>query len=195
MHQVCVLFMCVFWLSASPASCAEKLDGNWNIRIKVGHVGEGLRMVVLQIKEANGKFDVRMSKLNGKLDDVDEVAYKSGMLTVVQGAYEYTLKFEGNAVTGKVVSPAGYQDITGVRQESVRLMGDEGLPLHREWLGKIDKRDGQFVLVTRNYDLSFNNAADFQNDLEAVVGKEVNLVGWWVKTKIKIDKFEAIVPK
>ena len=195
MRRVCALLIITLWLSASPASGAEKLDGNWNIKIKVGHVGEGLRMVVLQIKEANGKFDVRMSKLNGKLDDVDEVAYKNGLLTIAQGAYEYTLKFEGNAVTGKVVSPAGNQDITGVRQESVRLMGDEGLPLHREWLGKIDKRDGLFLLVTRNYDLSFNNAADFQKDLEAVVGKEVNLVGWWVKTKIKIEKFEARVPK
>lgn len=195
MRRVCALLIITLWLSASPASGAEKLDGNWNIKIKVGHVGEGLRMVVLQIKEANGKFDVRMSKLNGKLDDVDEVAYKNGLLTIAQGAYEYTLKFEGNAVTGKVVSPAGNQDITGVRQESVRLMGDEGLPLHREWLGKIDKRDGLFLLVTRNYDLSFNNAADFQKDLEAAVGKEVNLVGWWVKTKIKIEKFEARVPK
>ena len=195
MRRVCALLIITLWLTASPASGAEKLDGNWNIKIKVGHVGEGLRMVVLQIKEANGKFDVRMSKLNGKLDDVDEVAYKNGMLTIAQGAYEYTLKFDGDTVKGKVTSPAGNQEITGVRQASVRLMGDEGEPLHREWRGKIDKRDGQFLLVAQNYDLSFNNASDFQADLEAAVGKEVTLVGWWVKTKIKIEKFEARVPK
>lgn len=195
MYRVLWIMTTAFFLSVLPASGAEKPAGNWNLKIKVGHVGEGIRMVVLQIRETNGKFDITMSKLNGKLDDVDDVSYKNGLMTIAQGAYTYMLKFEGDALKGKVVSPAGEQDVTGVRQESIRLMGDETAPLHRAWRGRIEQRDGEYLLVTRSYELWFNNAGDFKADLEQNAGKDVNLSGWWMKTKIRIEKMDPVTPR
>jgi hypothetical protein len=180
-----------------PAWAADWPVGNWNIKVKVGHVGEGIRMVVLHIKETDGKPEVKMSKLNGQLDDVDEVAYENGILTVVQGSYEYTLTFEGDAVKGKVVSPAGEQEVTGKRQASIRLQGDETEPLRRSWRGKIERRDDQpFIKTGQGYELFFSNAEEFKDDLAKYAGKDttVTLTGWWIKTKIKIQSVEPVAP-
>ncbi|MBM3264065.1 MAG: hypothetical protein FJY97_11660 [candidate division Zixibacteria bacterium] len=192
MYRATWAMLAAFFLIVGSVYGAEKPAGNWNLKIKVGHVGEGIRMVVLQIRETNGKFDAVMSKLNGKLDTVDEVSYKNGLMTIAQGAYAYALRFEGDTLKGKVVSPAGEQTVSGIRQDSIRLMGDETAPLHRAWRGKIERRDNEYLLITRSYELQFSNAEVFKADLEKNADKEVDMSGWWVKTKIRIEKINPV---
>lgn len=176
---------------AQTVLAAQNPVGNWNIKIKVGHVGEGIRPVVLEIKEAEGKLSARMSKLNGAMEDVDEMTYKDGKLSIVMGSYEYILWADGDTLKGAVVSPAGKQEVTGARQESLRLLGDESQVLHRSWRGVVENRDGTFVMKTREgFDTYFTNADEFIGQLKEMEGKTISVTGWWVKTKIKIEKIE-----
>ena len=59
-----LLFALVLALCAAvqPAQAAQGPVGNWNIKVKVGHVGEGIRTVILRIKKMeDGKYDIKMS--------------------------------------------------------------------------------------------------------------------------------------
>lgn len=181
-------------LTVRPAQ-AQSPVGNWNVKVKVGHVGEGIRTVILKISKAeDGEYNIKMSKMSGKLDDIDELEIKSeNELFMVMGSYEYTLKFEGDKVTGTVVSPAGKQNVTGARQKSVRLLGDEVDPLRRSWRGTIERRDGKLMMVSRRgFDTFFTNVEEFEGDLKKFEGKTVRVTGWWIKTKIKIQEIELL---
>lgn len=182
----CLLLSGIVQAQSSP-------DGNWNIKIKVGHVGEGIRPVILQIKDSKGELEAMMSKLNGRMDDVDELEYDavSGEMFLAFGSYEYSLVFEDDRVRGSVQSPAGKQSVTGSRQESLRLLGDEVEPLRRSWTGTIQAADGALILKTRRgFDTSFTNLDEFRDQLSPYVGKSVRVTGWWIKTMIKIQSLE-----
>jgi hypothetical protein len=168
-------------------------DGNWNIKIKVGHVGEGIRPVILQIKDNDGELAAMMSKLNGRMDVVDELKYDvaSGEMYLAFGSYEYNLIFEDDRVRGSVESPAGKQSVTGSRQESLRLLGDEVEPLRRSWTGTIQSADGALILKTRlGFDTYFTNIEEFRDQLSTYEGKSIRVTGWWMKTMIKIQSLE-----
>jgi|GEM_PF-1855716 hypothetical protein len=190
-------FLMVLALAACSIDRSVQADqgpaGNWSVKVKVGHVGEGIRTVILKInKTGDQKYDIKMSKMSGKLDDVDESEVKSeNELFIVMGSYEYTLQFDGDMVKGTVVSPAGKQNVTGHRQESARILGDEVDPLRRSWRGIIEKRDGTLMMVSRRgFDTFFTNVEEFETDLTKNEGLEVVVTGWWIKTKIKIQKLE-----
>ena len=171
-----LLFALVLAICAAvqPVQAAQGPVGNWNIKVKVGHVGEGIRTVILKIKKIeDGKYDIKMSKMSGKLDDIDELDFRGeNELFMVMGSYEYTLQFEGDTVKGTVVNPAGKQTVTGSRQESVRILGDAVDPLRR------------------GFDTFFTNVEEFEADLIKSEGQVVVVTGWWIKTKIKIQKLE-----
>ena len=181
-----------------PLKAEEGPVGNWNIKVKVGHVGEGIRVVVLQVKESNDGFTAMMSKLNGRMDDVDELTYdkENGNLIISFGSYEYNLKFGDDTLGGTVMSPAGEQTVTGRRQDSLRLHGDAVEPLRRSWTGTIQNLDGTLILKTRRgFDTYFVNADEFMDQLKGFEGKSIRVTGWWIKTKIKIQKLEDPPPR
>ncbi len=189
--------LAAFFFLVQPLKAEEGPVGNWNIKVKVGHVGEGIRVVVLQVKESSAGFTAMMSKLNGRMDDVDELTYnkENGSLAMTFGSYEYNLMFEGDSLRGTVMSPTGEQTVTGSRQDSLRLHGDAVEPLRRSWTGTIQNLDGTLLLKTRRgFDTYFVNADEFMDQLKEFEGKSIRVTGWWIKTKIKIQKLEAPPP-
>ena len=187
-----------FFFLVQPLKAEESPVGNWNIKVRVGHVGEGIRVVVLQVKESSDGVTAMMSKLNGRMDDVDELTYgkENGNLIILFGSYEYNLEFEGDRLRGTVISPAGEQTVTGTRQISLRLHGDAVEPLRRSWTGTIQNLDGTLILKTRRgFDTYFVNADEFMDQLNGFEGKSIRVTGWWIKTKIKIQKLEVPPPR
>jgi hypothetical protein len=194
MFRVIALWVVAALLSYPGQTLADASPvGNWNLKIKVGHVGEGIRVVIMQITEKKGELDVRVSRMNGQLEAADEFNYENGRLYVAQGAYEYTLTFDKDTVKGTVVSPAGEQEITGKRQESIRMGGDEGEPLRRSWRGMLERKDDRLIVKTgQGYELGFLNPEEFRDDLTRLEGTRVEVTGWWIKTGIKIQKIEPL---
>lgn len=198
---------------ALPLFAAQDPVGVWNLKLRVGHVGEGIRIVLLEVTKPNDKLSARMSSLSGKMQDVDELKFEKGILTVVMGDYTYRLKFDNEKVTGTVTSPAGPQDITGTRQSSLRLLGDTAPPLRRAWSGRVSdthcgakhsmddavactkacaKTADDLVLITgTNLVTRFTNPQEFADALMGSAGKPVRITGLWLTDKIKIEKVVA----
>ncbi len=175
-------------LLLSPS--AEAATGNWNLTLKVGHRGEGLRTVVLEVKEKDGGYSGRLTSMQNRMVDADEVAFDGKTLTVVYGSYRYELEIEGNTATGTVASPAGTQQVTAKRQSTQLFAGDEPAAYQKTWSGRIEPRDGGFAVVTRRHSFGFTNADAFREELEGLVGQEVEITGLWRVDRIEIQKIE-----
>jgi hypothetical protein len=181
----------VFLLLAPPEEVAA---GNWNLTLKVGHRGEGLRTVVLEVEEKDGAYSGRLTSMQNRMVDADEVSFDGNSLTVVYGSYRYELAIEGDTATGTVASPAGTQEVTAKRQSTQLFAGDEPPAYQKTWSGRIEARDGAFAIVTRRHDFGFTNAEAFRDELEGMVGKEVEITGLWRVDRIEIQKMELRSP-
>ncbi len=125
----------------------------------------------------------------------DGVAFDGKTLTVVYGSYRYELEIEGDTATGTVASPAGTQEVTAKRQSTQLLAGDEPPAYQKTWSGRIELRDGSYAVVTRRHSFGFSNADAFRDELEGMVGKEVEITGWWRVDRIEIEKIEPRSPR
>lgn len=65
--------------------------GNWKMTIKVGHVGEGLRTVILEVTEEpeKGGYKGQITSMQNRMTHADEVSFEGDTLTVWYGSYEY----------------------------------------------------------------------------------------------------------
>jgi hypothetical protein len=127
--------------------------------------------------------------------DADEVTFDGKALTVVYGSYRYELEIQGDTATGTVASPAGTQEVTAKRQSTQLFAGDEPAPYQKTWSGRIENRDGSFAIVTRRYQFGFTNADAFREELEGMVGQEVEVTGLWRVDRIEIQKIEIRSPR
>jgi len=173
----------------------EVAIGNWNLTLKVGHRGEGLRTVVLEVEAKDGGYSGRLTSMQNRMVDADEVTFDGTTLTVVYGSYRYELEVASDTATGTVASPAGTQEVTAKRQSSQLFAGDEPPAYQKIWPGRIETRDGCFAVVTRRHSFGFTNADAFRDELEGMVGKEVEITGLWRVDRIEIQKIELRTPR
>jgi hypothetical protein len=181
-----------FLLFAPPEELAA---GNWNLTLKVGHRGEGLRTVVLEVKEKDGRYSGRLTSMQNRMVDADEVTFDGTTLTVVYGSYRYELEVEGDTAIGTVTSPAGTQEVTAKRQWTQLFAGDEPAAYQKTWSGRIETRDGGFAVVTRRHSFVFTNAEAYRDELEGMIGQEVEITGLWRVDRIEIQRIEPRPPR
>jgi len=171
-------------------AAAETPVGNWNMTIKVGNRGEGLRTVVLEVKEKDQGYSAQITSMQNRMVDADEVSFEGKTLTVVYGSYSYELEIDGDTAKGTVTSPSGAQDVEAKRQSTQLFAGDQPPPYQKTWSGTIEVGVGGFALVTRRHRFSFFNAESFRDELEGMVGQEVEITGLWRVDRIEIQKIE-----
>ena len=184
--------MYVLWLVSlllTPV-VEETPVGNWKMTIKVGHIGEGLRTVVLAVTEADGGYKGELTSMQNRMTEADEVLFDGKTLTVYYGSYEYVLDIDGDTGTGTVTSPAGKQDVTAERQETQLFAGDEPEPYQKTWRGQIEEHDGSYVIKTRRNTFDFVNADVYEKELTGYLGKGVSITGFWRVDKIEIQTIE-----
>ena len=164
--------------------------GNWKMTIQVGHIGEGLRTVILEIEEDGDGYHGALTSMQNRMTDADEVTFEDDVLTVWYGSYEYKLTIDGDRAEGTVTSPTGTQDVHAARQDSQLFAGDEPEPYQKTWRGTIEKQDGSYVIRTRRNVFSFVNASDFASELAGFDGKTVSILGYWRVDTIEIQAIE-----
>ncbi len=128
--------------------------------------------------------------MQNRMVDVDEVTFDEKTLIVVYGSYRYELEIDGDTAKGSVISPSGTQEVEAKRQSTQLFAGDEPPPYQKTWLGRIEAGDGGFALVTGRHRFGFFNADSFRQELEGVVGQEVEIVGLWRVDRIEIQKIQ-----
>ena len=171
-------------------AAAETPVGNWNLTLKVGNRGEGLRTVVLEVKEKDDGYSARITSMQNRMVDADEVSFEDGTLTVVYGSYRYELEIDGDNAKGTVTSPSGVQEVEAKRQSTQLFAGDQPPAYQKTWSGRIEAGVGGFALVTRRHRFSFLNAESFRHELEDMVGQEVEITGLWRVDRIEIQRIE-----
>jgi hypothetical protein len=170
---------------------AESPVGNWNMTIEVGHLGEGLRTVILEISaKEGGGYLARLTSMQNRMTEADEVRFEGKTLTVVYGSYEYSLEIDGDEAKGTVTSPTGSQEISARRQDSQLFAGDAPEPYQKTWMGKVEKRGEEYFIVTRRNTFGFTNADGFHEELQRFASQDVTITGLWRIDKIEIQKIE-----
>src|SRR5688572_21850880 len=93
-------------------------EGVWNIRSHdmTDRATGGVRVVLLQVRDESGTLAAYITSIRNTFMPVDEFSYRGRTMRVVFGSYEYTLRLDGDELTGTVVSPLGTQDVEGIRQ-------------------------------------------------------------------------------
>jgi hypothetical protein len=161
--------------------------GNWKMTIKVGHLGEGLRTVILEISEEDEGYKGQLTSMQNRMTDADEVTFDGEVLTIWYGSYEYKLKIDGDTASGSVTSPAGTQEVTANRQTSQLFAGDAPEPYQKTWRGTLEKQEDGYAIVTRRNTFNFINADAFEEQLSSLVDQDATVTGLW-----RIDKIEIL---
>ncbi len=165
--------------------------GNWKMTIKVGHLGEGLRTVILEITRAGENegdgYKGQLTSMQNRMTDADEVTFDGETLTVWYGSYEYKLKIEGDSASGSVTSPAGTQDVTANRQASQLFAGDTPEAYRKTWRGTVENQENGYAIVTRRNTFYFINAEAFDEQLSSFIDQDATITGLW-----RIDKIEIL---
>jgi hypothetical protein len=161
--------------------------GNWKMTIKVGHLGEGLRTVILEINEEDEGYKGQLTSMQNRMTDADEVTFDGEVLTIWYGSYEYKLKIDGDTASGSVTSPAGTQEVTANRQTSQLFAGDAPEPYQKTWRGTLEKQEDSYAIVTRRNTFNFINADAFEEQLSSLVDQDATVTGLW-----RIDKIEIL---
>jgi hypothetical protein len=199
--------------SAVLAPAQEDPVGVWNLRIRVGNIGEGFRTVLVRVERRGDRLMAQASGVTPDLRDVEDFSYAADTLRFATGAYEYELVVKGDTVTGTVTSPAGRQDVTGTRQAGLGYGGDVPEVLRKTWTGVIGHRtDGMpppnapdpvewlasrlktaddIVLWQRRVAVAFTNGDQHRATLVGYAGKSVVVDGAWRTDRIEIASVTA----
>ncbi len=208
--------------SAGALQGQSRPEGVWNIRSQdmTDRATGGVRVVLLQVRDESGDLRAYITSIRNTFMPVDEFSYRGRTMRVVFGSYEYTLRLDGDELTGTVVSPLGTQQAEGRRQDRTLLyVGDEppgfrttrsGLLGHssglvppaeetdpRAWMrsriGSVD----DLALVAGNrvrVPVQFANARDFERQLLELAGTRVTVVATWVGERLLIETIEPATP-
>lgn len=199
---------------ASALAQAADPVGIWNLRIKVGNIGEGFRTVLVRVERQAARLVAHATGVTADLREVEDLSFSNGTLHFFTGAYEYSLQVRADTVTGTVTSPAGRQDVTGTRQTTLGYDGDVPDVLRKTWTGVVGHRvDGvpppgdavawltariaspaDLVIWQRRVAVGFTNAETHRATLVAQAGRTVVVDGAWRTDKIEITAVRPAPP-
>jgi hypothetical protein len=218
------------WLAAGAAAlplgddvAAQELPlGVWNIRSHdmTDRATGGVRVVLLRVAQADRGYAAEITSIRNTFSPVDAFAYEGGTMHVTFGAYEYTLRVDGEDLAGTVTSPLGTQQAEGFRQHrTLMYVGDEAAEFHTVRSGFLGDRNGQLPPegepdragwmrshITSVEDLAllagnrvrvpvqFTNARDFEGQLLSLAGSRVTLHATWVGERLRLESVEASAP-
>ena len=187
--------------------------GVWNLRIRVGNIGEGYRTVLVRVERRDDALAAQASGVTPDLRDVEDFRYEDNTLRFATGAYEYELVVKADTVTGSVTSPSGRQEVSGARQSGLGFGGDVPEVLRKTWSGVIGHRTegpppsdvadpagwlaqrmkgpDDVVLWQRRVPVGFANADRYRATLVEYAGKTVVIDGAWRTDRIEIATVKA----
>ena len=196
--------------------------GVWNIRSNdmTDRATGGVRVVLLRVEERGRELAAEITSIRNTFMPVDELRYENGTMHVTYGSYAYTLRVEGDRVTGSMTSPLGTQEVEGERQHrTLMYVGDEGMEFRTERTGilgvasdpsgptnedpnpkawvtsRMGSVDDLALLNGRaRVPVHFANALEHEAKLRELAGSRVTVVGTWVGDKILIESIEAAAP-
>jgi hypothetical protein len=139
---------------------------------------------------------------------------------VIYGSYEYTLRVDGERLSGTVRSPLGTQQVEGQKQHrTLMYVGDQGPefrtqrtgvlglatdtsgpmnddPNPRAWVtSRMSSVDDLALLNGRaRVPVRFANAREYEARLRELAGTRVTIVGVWVGEKIRIEEIGPAAP-
>jgi hypothetical protein len=208
-----VLAACLLLAGAGAAAGQTDPVGVWNLRIRVGNIGEGYRTILVRVERRGDRLVAQASGVTPEFRDVEDFSWAKETMQFATGAYEYVLTVKGDVVTGTVTSPAGRQDVTGTRQRGLGFGGDVPEVLQKEWTGIVGHRvDGvppaetpdpaawlrarvktidDVVLWQRRVAVGFTNAGTHETTLLKHAGKTVTVAGAWRTDRIEIMTITA----
>jgi hypothetical protein len=186
--------------------------GIWNLETRnlAERATGGVRNVLLRVQESGGGFTAQMTSPRNNFLDVQEFRYDDGDIVVQFGAYLYTLRLEGDELTGTMTSPVDTASVVGRRQQGTMYFGDQpaeyvatrtGLLGHRtelappedeadpaEWVRSRVETVNDFALILRGIPVSFANPEAFESELRAYAGRRVSVLGAWIGETYRIDE-------
>ena len=208
--------------AAHAAEAQADPVGIWNIRSRdmTDRATGGVRVVLLRVEREGAELAAEITSIRNTFMPVDDLDYERGTLRVVHGSYTYTLRIDGDDLTGTLESPLGVQEIEGVRQrETLTYVGDEpeefrttrpGVLGHRTLLdpptdeadpgawvrSRIDSIGDLALVVGRRAKVAigFTNADEFEAELLRLAGGPVTVVGVWEGERIRIESVEQASP-
>ena len=196
--------------------------GVWNIQSNdmTDRATGGVRVVLLRVEERDRELSAEITSIRNTFMPVDEIRLDDGTLHVSYGSYAYTLRIEGDRLTGTVTSPLGTQQVEGQKQHrTLMYVGDEGIefrtqrtgilglasdttgpmnddPNPKAWVtGRMRSVDDLALLNGRaRVPVRFANAQDYEAQLRELAGSRVTVVGVWVGDKILIESIGPAAP-
>ncbi len=196
--------------------------GVWNIQSNdmTPRATGGVRVVRLRVEEADRQLKAEITSIRNTFMPVDEVRYDDGTLHVSYGSYAYTLRVDGDRMTGTLTSPLGTQDVEGQRQHrTLMYVGDEGIEFRTQRTGILgvatdpsgpanDDPNAKAWVTSRmrsvedlallngraRVPVQFANAREHEARLRELAGARVTVVGTWVGDKILIESVEPAAP-
>jgi hypothetical protein len=196
--------------------------GVWNIQSNdmTDRATGGVRVVLLRVEQQGRDLAAEITSIRNTFMPVDEIRYDDGTMHVSYGSYEYTLRVDGDRLTGTMTSPLGTQEVEGQRQHrTLMYVGDEGIefrtrrtgvlglaadnsgpatddPNPKAWVtSRMTSVDDLALLNGRaRVPVRFANARDFEAQLRDMAGSRVTVVGTWVGEKILIESIEVAAP-
>ncbi len=205
-------------LGVSGAGCSREPApdpvGVWNLKFgdqsqaSTGRIPTSL----LQVEEVDGELEAQLTSIRDRFLPVDEFVVEGTAMSFAFGAYEYDLEFDGDLITGTVVSPRGTEQVNGRRQvetmmynrpEEFRTSRD-GVIGHRVDLAPPDDeadpagwvlsrvqapKDLALIVFLRNYKTAvpFVNAEDFEEQLRAHAGQHVDITAVWEGEELRLE--------
>jgi len=201
---------------------AQSPVGVWNIQSNdmTDRATGGVRVVLLRVEQQGRDLAAEITSIRNSFMPVDEIQYHDGTLHVSYGSYEYTLRVNGDRLTGTMTSPLGTQEVEGQKQHrTLMYVGDEGIefrtrrtgvlglaadnsgpasddPNPKAWVtSRISSVDDLALLNGRaRVPVQFANARDYEAQLRELAGSRVTIVGTWVGDKILIESIEVAAP-
>lgn len=120
--------------------------GVWNIRSNdmTDRATGGVRVILLRVAQANRGYAAEITSIRNTFTPVDEFTFERGTMRVAFGDYLYTLRVDGEDLTGTVASPLGTQTVAGFRQHrTLMYVGDESDEFETTRTGFLGDRGGQ----------------------------------------------------
>ena len=192
--------------------------GVWNL--KFGNQSQAstgrIPTSLLRVEEVDGELEAQLTSIRDRFLPVDDFYVEGSTVSFAFGAYEYDLEFDGDLMTGTVVSPRGTESVNGRRQvetlmynhpEEFRTVRDgvighrvdlappESEPDPAAWvLSRVQTpEDLALIVFLSNYRTAvpFVNAANFEEELRAHAGQQVDITGVWEGEEIRLESIKA----
>jgi hypothetical protein len=210
-------------LAAAGSVAAQNSPiGVWNIQSNdmTDRATGGIRIVLLRVEQQGRDLAAEITSIRNTFMPVDEIRYDDRTMHVSFGSYEYTLRVDGDRLTGTVESPLGTQQVEGQKQHrTLMYVGDEGIafrtqrtgvlglatdtsgpadddPNPRDWvtsrMGSVD--DLALLNGRARVPVRFANAREHEARLRELAGARVTIVGVWVGEKIRIGEIGPAAP-